>query len=83
MVTSSAMEVYECYLISQGRIKCFGALLRSSQRPPVAHRGGPGISVLAPLSGVKQTSGERVEDDANDVVDDARSPASNVPKGYR
>lgn len=30
------MEVYERYLISQGRIKYFGALLRSRQCPPVA-----------------------------------------------
>jgi hypothetical protein len=34
--------------------------------PEVAQSGGPGISVLAPLSGGKQTSGERVENDAND-----------------
>jgi hypothetical protein len=32
----------------------------------VAQSGGPGISALAPLSGGKQTSGERVENDAND-----------------
>src|SRR6516165_5429788 len=32
----------------------------------MAQSGGPGISASAPLSGGKQTSGERVENDAND-----------------
>ena len=31
-----------------------------------AQSGAPGISAFAPLSGVKQTSGERVENDTND-----------------
>jgi hypothetical protein len=32
----------------------------------MAQSGGPGISAFAPLSGVKQTFGERVENDASD-----------------
>src|SRR5215470_6291479 len=34
--------------------------------PEVAQSGGSGISAFAPLSGVKQTSDERVENDAID-----------------
>jgi hypothetical protein len=41
------------------------------------------MSASPPLSGYKQTRGERAENDANDVVDDARSRHRMCQKGDR
>jgi len=44
----------------------------------MAQSGGPRISASAPLSGVKQTFGERVENDANDPTATSAVPIECV-----